>query len=185
MSCLSSIGMMRAGVAAPATLALGLPSLAGPVGVKHNKKPGIQRQLAIASSEVGRQCPKRPRQACTAGLATLLRDSVQPHLTREEGSQQGRTGRLHFLPSPGQGSRAEARSLSPGPPAGGCSPVPSLCGPHTEGLAGPGSAPCAQAATLPGDKCRNTLGKLYVTIHSPRAAADNRGSAKTPCSLHT
>lgn len=183
MSCLSSIGMMRAGVAAPATLALGLPSLAGPVGVKHNKVSSgnwLLHHLKCVDSvpnDHGRHAPRAWRHSCVT-----LCSPTSPG--RKAPSRGGRAG-CTSCPSPGQGSRAEARSLSPGPPAGGCSPMPSLCGPHTEGLAGPGSAPCAHAATLPGDKCRNTRGKLYVTIHSPRAAADNRGSAKTPCSLHT
>lgn len=52
-------------------------------------------------------------------------------------------------------------------------------------LVGTNTSPCPDAAMLPGNKCRNILRKLYVTIYNLRAAADNRGSVKTPCSLNT
>lgn len=52
-------------------------------------------------------------------------------------------------------------------------------------LTGTNTSSCPNVAMLPGNKCRNTLGKPYVTIYNLRSAADNRGSVKTPCSLNT
>lgn len=128
-------------------------------------------------------------------------------LRRPRSSQQTSGDPLQTLVSPGrdtqhgmlQKPQLLPQALACGHGAAACpspqctSPVPilfpvpmhRLCGSRSGGLAGTGSTPRACAATLPGNKCRNTRGKLYVTIHSLCAAADNRGSVKTPCSLHT
>ena len=62
---------------------------------------------------------------------------------------------------------------------------PTFCNTNSVDLVGSHTSSCPDVARLPGNKCRNTLGKLYVTIYNLRSAADNRGSVRTPCSLNT
>lgn len=62
---------------------------------------------------------------------------------------------------------------------------PTFCNINSVDLVGSHTSSCPYVARLPGNKCRNTLGKLYVTIYNLRSAADNRGSVRTPCSLNT
>lgn len=90
------------------------------------------------------------------------------------------------------GARGASLSLSPSAPClllvsirAEKQAFPPFYSTGSEELAETDTSSCADAAALPGNKCRNVLRKLYVTIRNLRSAADNQESVKTLCSLNT